>query len=226
MKNSTRFPHLLNNPVLRGLPEDFRHRFLNESAVRAYDDLTRVLVQGGAVDGMFLIAHGSVEITSVNADGQSVMIHLARQGETFGEVEAISENPCVATCTAAPGTFVLFCPKPLLDESLGSVAFVRNLSQIFHDRLVRDNRTKFVDQFYTVDQRLCAYLEILSVDKPVINKTQADLAGLLGCARQTLNRELGRLRDRNIIKIEKGRIRVIDRAALMRSAAGDGAQHD
>ena len=55
--------------------------------------------------------------------------------------------------------------------------------------------------------------------KPEITKPQADLAGLLGCARQTLNRELGRLRDRNVIEIEKGRIRVLDRAALHEAPA-------
>ena len=77
---------------------------------------------------------------------------------------------------------------------------------------------KFVDQFYPVDQRLCDYLYRLSVERPEISKTQADLAGLLGCARQTLNRELGRLRDQDIIQMEKGKIRVTDREALYQQA--------
>ena len=84
-----------------------------------------------------------------------------------------------------------------------------------YDRLVRDNSTKFVDQFYPVEQRLCDYLYRLSADKPVITKTQADLAGLLGCARQTLNRELGRLRGKKILTMEKGKIHILDRQALL-----------
>jgi len=218
MRNSVRFPHLMKTDVLRDLPDDFKVRFLDECSVRVCEDATDVLVQGGPAHGMFLIAHGSVEITCVNQDGQSIMIHLARNGEVFGEVEAISENPCAATCTAAPNTTLLFCPLPLLYEGLRSVVFLRNITATFYDRLVRDNQTKFVDQFYAVDQRLCAYLHRLSADKLEITKTQSDLAGLLGCARQTLNRELGRLRDRNIIELEKGKIRVTDRDALLQGA--------
>jgi CRP-like cAMP-binding protein len=221
MKNSTRFPQMLKAPLFLDLPEDFKVQFLNDCSVLVCEEATHLLVQGGAVQGMYLIAHGSVEITCVNACGQSVMIHLARPGEVFGDVEALSDNPCAASCTTAIGTTVLFCAKPLLYESLRAPTFVRNLMQVSYDRLVRDNRTKFIDQFYPVEQRLGAYLHLLSVDDLLISKTQGDLAGLLGCARQTLNRELGRLRERRVIELEKGRIRILDRAALIRDPAAN-----
>ena len=205
-------------PVLRDLPDDIKVRIIDDCAVRAYDHATAVLSQGDTVHGMFMIAHGAVEITSINPEGQSVLIHLARQGEVFGDVEALSEMPAAANCTAAAKTTLLFCAKPHLYESMHSLVFMRNMMQVSYERLVRDNKIKFVDQFYPVEQRLCDYLHRLSADKPEISKTQADLAGLLGCARQTLNRELGRLRDREIIEMEKGKIRVIDRGALFQQA--------
>lgn len=220
MRNTIRFPHLMKAPFLRDLPEAFKVHLLDECTVRTYDRSTPVLTQGDIVDGMFILAHGSVEITSINAEGQTVLIHVCRQGEVFGDIEALSENPAAANCTATAKTVMLFCPKPMLHDSMNVRLFMRNIMQVSYERLVRDNQIKFVDQFYPVEQRLCDYLYRLSADRPGISKTQADLAGLLGCARQTLNRELGRLRDRDIIAMEKGKIEVRDREALLALATG------
>ena len=222
MKNSALFPRLTRSPILGGLPSPIRTAFIDRCTLRRLERRTQVLRQGEPVEGMSLIARGSVEITCVNEDGQSVMIHVAGPGECFGEVEALSRNPAAATCTADAGTVLLVCGGPLLQEMIRSPAFVRGFADVFYGRLLRDNRSKFVDQFYSVEQRLRTHLHRLSADRAEIRKTQADLAGSLGCARQTLNRELRRLRDANVIEMETGRIRVTDRAALLRGGRGGG----
>ena len=214
MKNAVRFPHLHAAHILRDLPDEVKSEFLNDCDIRTYQKGDTIIVQGKPVAGMYLIAHGSVEVTSVNAQGQSVLIHLHRQSDVIGETESLADRSAAANCIAATQSVLLFCPRDDLINFMRNRIFMRNMFRDVHERLVRDNSTKFVDQFYSVEQRLCDYLFRLSVDKPEISKTQGDLAGLLGCARQTLNRELGRLRDKNILEIEKGRIRVLDREAL------------
>jgi CRP/FNR family cyclic AMP-dependent transcriptional regulator len=219
MRNAVRFPHLMTAaPLLRDLDNGFKDSFLEACLVRQYGRGDTVLAQGGPVEGMYLIAHGAVEITSFNPDGQTVLIHLHQRGENFGEIEAYGDIPAAANCTAADNAVLLFAPKSLLFSALREPVFVRNVFRACCDRLVRDNTTKFVDQFYPVEQRLCDYLYRLSVDKPEVTKTQADLAGLLGCARQTLNRELGGLRDQGVIEMRKGKIVVLDRPALLTRA--------
>ena len=219
MNNATRFPHLLNAPILADLPREVANQILNAATTRSYDRSHPVLTQGAEVSGMFILAHGAIEITSRNVNEQTVLIHLCRPGEIFGDVEALAEMPAAANCIAVEQSVVLSCPTPLLHDCMANQIFQRNLMRVCFERLSRDNAHKFVDAFYPVEQRLCDYLHRLSVGQPEIAKTQASLAGLLGCARQTLNRELKRLRERNIIEIEKGKIRVTDRAALGRLAA-------
>jgi len=222
MKNSIRFPHLLRSRILGDLPDDFKTRFIDECAVRTYEANAPVLSQGNRVHAMYQVAHGSVEVSSVNAEGQTVLIRIYRQGDVFGDAETLSEMSAAANCTATTKSVILLAAKPLLLDFLRSPKFIRNIMRESYERLVHDNTIKFVDQFYPVEQRLCDYLYRLSIDRAEISKTQADLAGLLGCARQTLNRELGRLRDRDVIMMEKGKIRVIDRETLCR-LAHDGA---
>jgi len=227
MKNSVRFPHLLKINVLRDLPESFKTRFIDDCLIRSYEQSDSILTQGDKVTGMYMIAHGSVEIVSINAEGQTVLIHLSRQGEVFGDIETLADKPAAASCSAASQTVLLFAPRQMMQSAARDLTFLRNLMAVNFDRLVRDNTTKFVDQFYPVEQRLCDYLFRLSVDRPEVTKTQADLAGLLGCARQTLNRELGRLRDKAIIQMEKGKIRVLDRDALwLQATTSDPAERD
>lgn len=216
MKNAIRFPRLLHSPLFTGMTTSFIHEFLNQCAVHMYDQPTEVLARGAQVDFMYMVAHGEVEITCTNAAGHCIMLHLAGQGETFGETEVLSEKPCAATCTVAAKSTLLACSRDALRASMRSDIFMRNLMCVFHGHLERESKSRIVDQFMPLENRLNDYLYRLSANKPIISKTQADLAGLLGCARQTLNRELGQLRDQSIIQLEKGRIVVLNRDALLK----------
>lgn len=221
MNNATRFPHLLNAPILADLPRELAHQILNGATTRNYESGAAILTQGVEVSGMFILAHGSVEITSKNTHAQTVLIHFCRAGEVFGEVEAIADVPAAANCIAVEQSVLLCCPTQQLLKYTDNPMLLRNLMRVSCDRLVRDNAYKFVDSFYPVEQRLCDYLHRLSVGNPVVAKTQVELAGLLGCARQTLNRELRHLREQGIIELEKGKIRVVDRAILGQFAANE-----
>lgn len=143
------------------------------------------------------------------------MLHVSTAGDVLGDVEALSENPCAASCTALANTSVLFCATPLVYTHLQSPVFVRNLAGIYYDRLIRDNMAKSVSQFYSVDQRLCIYLsQLTSEQRPQIRVSQSSLAAIIGCSRQTVNRKLGELRDHAVIQLGKGLITVLDRKAL------------
>ena len=47
-----------------------------------------------------------------------------------------------------------------------------------------------------------------------IYDSQTYLAGVVGCSRQTINKELGVLRDKGFISVEKGVIEILDREKL------------
>ncbi|WP_160314399.1 Crp/Fnr family transcriptional regulator [Candidatus Rhodobacter oscarellae] len=184
-----------------------------------FDTGSLILEQGAAVAGMYLILQGGADVTCANAEGQIVLLHVMGPGEVFGETEALSGLPAVANCHATQPTTLLLCPTTSVRMALSNPVFTRNLWRASYDRLAYSNRIKFVDQFYSVEQRLRDYLYRMSIEGPQISRTQAELAGFLGAARQTVNRELGRLRDKEILELTKGSIRILDRAALRENAA-------
>lgn len=163
---------------------------------------------------MYIVAHGHINILNFSTDGHRTFLARDGRGRTIGEIEAISGEHCAATCETGDNTTLLFCPEPQLLAALSNIQFVRNLTAIFYKQMVRNNYFAFVDRYSPVDQRLFVYLLMFSQRRPEIHDTQAFLAEAVGCSRQTINRELGKLKDAGIIDLHKGGVVVLQRERL------------
>lgn len=83
-----------------------------------------------------------------------------------------------------------------------------------------DSQRRHVDQQYSLDRRVCAYLLRLSDRSNRVAHSQSYIANLASCSRQSINRALATLREEGLIMIEKGKIRLLDRAGLESRLAG------
>jgi len=217
LENWVRFPHLMRSEILDGLAVGYKKDFLNACAVKTYKTPTAIFEQGEPSEGMALVAYGYVDVTYVGKDGQQVFLTRLRAGANLGEAEAITDEPCSANCMTAKHTTLLFCPKTLLFDALKNIDFLKNMTRIFYKQQAYDNWLKHVGQFGAVEQRLRGYLCILSENDSRIVETQSYLANVVGCSRQTINRELAKLRAAGVIAQNGSEIVVLDRDAL-----GDG----
>lgn len=220
MKNSLSFPHLLECDLLADLPDDQKVAFLDVCALRRHAEPTEILSQGEPCSGFYIVAKGLVEVKYCDSQGNLSVVHVAAPGDVLGDVEAISGRDCAASCVTLPDTTLLFCPTPVIYTHLQSPVFVRNQARLFYERLRRDNLARSVSQFYSADQRLYVCLcQLTNERRPEIRVNQNNLADIVGCSRQTVNRKLGELRDQGVIRLGKGRITVLDRRDLERRAA-------
>lgn len=214
MKNSLRFPHLLDCEILNDLSDDQKVDFLNQFGVRTFTSKTPILHQGLPLDGMSIISHGSVEVSYLSEEGFQTILYHAGPGEMLGVIEALAAKPCAATCVAMHNTCILFCPTPLLYQQMQSPVMIRNIATLAYATFERDNISKSIDQNYSVEQRICSHLWHLSEQTAEVRQSQSYLATMVGCSRQTVNKELGVLRDSDVITLGKGKITVLDRKAL------------
>ncbi len=214
IENSARFPHLANCLLLQNLPVDLSKGLLNKSVVQTFNRDKVFIDQGQVSNGLYLIAHGKVEISRLNHAGQSAFMSMSEVGSCIGEIEAIAEKEYIACCTAKKGTILLFLPKQYLLEYLKHLEFVKNLSLIFLERMESNNSFRSIDKLDPVDIRLRAYLHFMSGRSARIEKSQADLADIICCSRQTMNKELGKLRNMNILDLKSGAVVILDRVAL------------
>ncbi len=214
MKNCVRFPHLLKADILSELDSDFKHSFLNACAVRIYKKPTVIFEQGMPADGMVILAHGYVDVNYTGEDGQQSFLVRAKSGNILGESETITDEPCAASCITSANTTLLYCTPSQLSAALLVPGFIKNITKILHKRLVYDNWVKHIGQFGAVGERLRGFLYVLSENVGKISETQSYLANVVGCSRQTINRELATLREAGIIAQNGSEITVLDRKTL------------
>lgn len=214
MENSIRFPQLLKAEILADLDQGFKKDFLNACTARIYKKPTVVFEQGAAIEEMIIVAHGYADVSYVGEDGHQMFLVRSKAGTTLGESETISDEPCAASCETSSNATLLHCAPKVLFAALKNPIFIKNLTRIFHKRLVYDNWVKHISQFGAVGQRLRGYLFVLSENVGTISETQSYLANVVGCSRQTINRELARLREEGVISHSGSEIVVLDRAAL------------
>lgn len=196
--------------LLDGLPADRRHAFYAECTPRAYADATDILRQGHEASHAFLLVDGTVEVTFIDVNGNTVLAHVAHPGEVMGEVELFSGKTCAANCRALADSKLLCFNGALLMKYVPAERLLKNFASILHSRLVRDNRLHAIAQFYPAEARICLHLLRLSSDRAEVRISQSQLALLAGCTRQTVNRTLAQLRDQRIIDMARGVIRVLN----------------
>ncbi|MFC3170081.1 Crp/Fnr family transcriptional regulator [Paracoccus fontiphilus] len=213
------YAHLFDARILTGLSKDQKHALLASCTARVLKSPTTILRQGEQTTGGYLVASGRVEVNYVDSSGNQVIVHIASAGEMLGEVEALSGRPCACSCLTMPDTTVLFCPAKALCTHMPSEVLIPNLCALLHDRLMRENRNKAADHYYTAQQRLRLYLQQLtSESEDAVRISQSQLGVVIGCSRQTVNRMLGELRDEGIIELGRNAVRILDQARLAAGA--------
>jgi len=216
LENSVRFPHLLKSEILEGFDKESKKAFLDACVMRSYSKPTVLYEQGEKAHGFVLLAHGYIDAFFAGEDGQEVFVTRIKTGETLGEMETISGEVCAASCKISENATVLVCLPEQISDSLREPLFIKNLTRIFYKRLLGDNKRKYLTQFGSVSERLRNYLYVLSENAGRVSETQSYLANVVGCSRQTINRELADLRAEGVIAQGGGDIVILNRAALGR----------
>jgi len=171
---------------------------------------------GDRPQGFLVVLEGRVEVFLTGASGREILLYAVEPGQTCVQTtlglmgdevysgEAITATPCRAVLIPR-GQFLR-----LMDSA---PAFRAGVFHAFGARMA--DMTRLLEQvaFVRVEARLAAALLALACDDSV-QATQADLAARIGSAREVVSRRLEALAARGLIVAERGRVRLLDRAAL------------
>jgi len=222
MKNAVAYPHLLKARILSDLPAEDKASFLNRCEARICEFPEVVLEQDRVPPGLFLVAHGRVDVVLVGDRGEQTLLAHLGPCETVGEIECISGETCIARCRTQPLTTLLFCPTAVVYEFLRAPVFIRNIASVFRTRMAHDNAFKALDQHGSLEQRLFLRLRTMCDGRDRVRANQAELAEILGCSRQSVNKALGRLRSEGIIDVSKGQVVILEPDPCLEELGPDG----
>jgi CRP/FNR family cyclic AMP-dependent transcriptional regulator len=181
---------------------------------------------GDPGDALFVLVTGDVKISLPSDTGDEAILATLGPGAVFGELALLDGAPRSATATAMSPTEAVVLPRDRFRELIATEAGVRDaLLASIAGELRR--LTTHVEELHFLDitGRLAARLVRLAGEGGTAepdgalrlraNLTQGDLAAMVGCTRQSVNKLLGQFTDDGLIRQDRDGIVIIDLEGLV-----------
>lgn len=182
-----------------------------------------VVRQGDPATCLFLVTAGVVRLSSVTRDGREVVVALLGGGDVFGECALLGQSSPVEA-RAVGQTDVVAIPVPVLRDVLERhPATAEQLLRLVASRLHRTSRALEEALAGDVSTRVSHRLRDLAEEHGTPSRegvtirvpiTQEELARMVGASREAVNRTLGGLAARGLVRTHGRTVVIPDLAAL------------
>jgi CRP/FNR family transcriptional regulator len=209
---------ILKLAAFQGMPEAQLERIATALVRRVYAPGQLVFLEGERPDGLWFVAEGRVKIIKQSLNGRVQGICLVSRGKCFGSCPLffVEQNPATAQALDHVTLFVL--PQEALQHFKREDPLLTSaLLRIYSQRLEHLARLSESLGTWTVADRINHYLLTYAdqVDgQSVVALTHEKLAALSGTVREIVTRHLARLERAGTVKLEPGRITLVDLGAL------------
>jgi CRP-like cAMP-binding protein len=186
-----------------------------------------IVRQGEAVTCLFLVTAGAVRLSSVTASGRELVVGLLCRGDLFGE-SALLGHPSQVHAQAVGPTIVLALPISSLRAILErNPETAEQLLRLIAARLHRTSAALEDALSADVPTRVVGRLRDLATHHGVpgptgvrlrIPLTQDELARMVGASREAVNRSVGALTARGLLRTEGRTVVITDPEELLRDA--------
>lgn len=205
--------------LLGALGEQDRRALLSATTRRRFGRGEVIFHAGDPGDSMHLIAKGHVAIRVSTPLGDVATLAVLAEGDFFGEQALVAAEPRrTATVVAIGGAETLMLTSGQFETLLAEHPLAQRVLVDALAAQVRRLTGQLLDALYVpvedrVARRLGDMIELFraeGAEETVIPLKQEDLASLAGSTRPTVNRVLRSLESEGALRIERGRIVVVD----------------
>ena len=214
---------LARTELFGGIDEATQRRIAEHVAERVVERGQSVFVQDEPGDRMYVLAEGAVKLFVASRNGGIVELVRHRPPATFGEVALLDGGARSASAEAVERSALLVVTRPELLRLLRSDEQVAEALLSTLGAMVRRTTRQISDlAFLSLQGRVAAkLLDLTEPDEARTRRvTQAELATMVGGARQTVNQALRSLESRGYIRSAGRVFEILDREQLRRLAGG------
>jgi CRP-like cAMP-binding protein len=219
-------------PVLADTPPALVDQLERECRLRGFGRGDYIFREGDAGDSLFIVVDGQVKLQVSSHGGDVAVLTTVAKPDCFGELAFLDGGPRSTSARALTDLMLVEIPRTsLLALVQQEPKVLDTLLRILGGRLRRLTEQIADASFLDVGGRLAKLLLTLanaqhgapSSQSTDLALTQTDLANMVGGTRQTVNRILSDLEQRDVIHLD-GHILVIRRPDVLRRRAGIGAE--
>lgn len=214
-------------PLFKGLDPGELERFAALLREKSYPKGSVILFEDDPGDSLFVVRSGRVKVVLVAEDGREVILGLLGEGEHFGELALIDDQPRSAHVIAMEESSLLVLRREDFRrrvEQSPSVAW--SLLTELSRRLRRADGKIGSLVLLDVPGRIARMLLDAAeeggselIDKPLTHQT---IAHLIGASRETVSRAMRDFQDNGWVSTERRRIRLTNKPALEKRAQQRG----
>ena len=209
-------------PLFSGLDDSGLTALARVSHLRQIPKGLVIFDRGDPAASAYVVRAGSVAIVLATPDGRELVINEMRSGDCFGEVALLIDAPRSASAIArAPSEIIVIPRREFLAGLASDPLTLRRLLDTVAHRLRASTERESALAFLEAPARLARILLQMEREQRAtgfVTISQEEVAQRVGVTRQTAAKILGQWRRAGWILTGRGKIVVLDRAALRRSA--------
>jgi CRP-like cAMP-binding protein len=187
-------------------------------AERRYEAGQIVFFEEDECAGLHLVVSGQARIYRMSLEGREQVLAVLGSGDSCNEVPAVDGGPNPASCNALEPTVFWVLSRAALDELRCEIP---NLNDAIIDSLAARCR-ELVQRVYnlsflSVTARVAQFLVEQTETGESLSRrhwTQEEIAAEVGTVREMVGRALRHLAEDGLIRLERHRIYILDRAGL------------
>lgn len=208
-------------PLLDGIDSQTKLFLEKKMRLVPYSKNSTVVMDGDDSHDLFFLIKGGLNVLSINAKGEFVLLATVLEGEHFGELSVLGEAPRSATVKASSNSLVAILQQKhaikLIEMSpLVAMRMMKKMAQVIR----RNNELRSMYTIKSTPKRIYHY--ILNESKEALNgelvvsdlPRQAELASMLNISRESVSRAISKLLKEGVIKKTPGKIVILSPTAL------------
>ncbi len=220
--------------VLKSLSKDLIDS-ISHHCQQHYFDSHEYLIHHSSTDkNVFFLLCGRLRATITSSKGREIGYKEIFQGDMFGELSAIDNQPrSISVVAIQPSVAAIIKQtdfiKLLQTQSEFSLRVMMHLTQ-----MVRDLSDK-VFEFGTMNIQERFYIELLRMAQPYVNDTNSveihpvpthtQISNMIGANREAITREMNNLKSSGLIELKKGRTLIITDINQLKKIVGTILDH-
>ena len=212
-------------PPLQDLPADERRRLCEAAQAITLPAGKTVFAPGRPPEHFMLLVEGVVRVQQTAPGGREIVLYRVTGGETCIMTTAclLSHEAYAAEGVTETEVKAIAIPKSAFDELIGrSPGFRRLVFSDYSNRIADLMHVVEEVAFERIDKRLAQKILARADVEGEVAATHQALAVELGTAREVVSRHLKEFQRRGLVELERGRLRLADRAGLQAVAESEG----
>jgi len=180
-----------------------------------------VLFEGEPARAVYFVVSGVVKIFKTSTDGKEQILYLARPGDSFNDVPVFDGGLSLASAEALTQVVLYAIKKSDLETSLQEYPkLAMNVTHVLSKRIEQVISLVEDLSFRRVTGRVAKILleNTEDTDGHKHRLTQQEMAAMAGTAREMIGRSLKLLEEEGKVRLERNRIVITDKEALMEVA--------